>query len=64
MDYGSVLCSSSNSVGSQTQPCVFHIVPAGEWGSCRILYLELIAMESCRHITISGMLRGIFRRNE
>merc|ERR1719150_2424888 len=29
MDYGSVLCSASNSVGSQTQPCVFHIVPAG-----------------------------------
>ena len=58
MDYGSVLCSASNSVGSQAQPCVFHIVPAGEWGSCRILYLELIAMESRRHITISGILRG------
>ena len=30
MDYGSVLCWASNSVGRQNQPCVFHIVPAGE----------------------------------
>ena len=31
MDYGSVLCWASNSVGRQSQPCVFHIVPAGEY---------------------------------
>lgn len=30
MDYGSVLCWASNSVGRQAQPCVFHIVPAGK----------------------------------
>ncbi|CAH2095620.1 unnamed protein product [Euphydryas editha] len=30
-DYGALLCRASNSVGRQHQPCVFQIVPAGEF---------------------------------
>ena len=30
LDYGSLLCWGKNSVGLQTQPCVFQIIPAGE----------------------------------
>ncbi|XP_075221808.1 neural cell adhesion molecule 2-like [Lycorma delicatula] len=29
-DYGTLLCWGRNSLGSQTVPCVFHIVPAGK----------------------------------
>ena len=29
MDYGSLLCYASNKIGSQTVPCVFHIIAAG-----------------------------------
>ena len=30
MDYGSLLCWASNSVGRQESPCIFHLVPAGK----------------------------------
>ena len=36
MDYGTLLCSASNTVGEQREPCVFHIIMAG-W--CCTLYL-------------------------
>lgn len=29
-DYGTVLCWGSNSIGMQTEPCVFQVVPAGK----------------------------------
>ena len=29
MDYGSLLCWATNSIGRQREPCVFHLVPAG-----------------------------------
>ena len=29
MDYGTLLCSASNTVGEQRKPCVFHIILAG-----------------------------------
>ena len=29
LDYGTLLCSAKNSIGWQSVPCVFHIVPAG-----------------------------------
>lgn len=29
-DYGTLLCSGSNEMGMQTEPCVFHIIPAGK----------------------------------
>ncbi len=29
LDYGSLLCWATNSVGRQRDPCVFHLVPAG-----------------------------------
>ena len=30
MDYGSLLCWGVNSLGIQTQPCVFSVIPAGK----------------------------------
>lgn len=29
MDYGNVLCWATNAVGRQSEPCVYHIIPAG-----------------------------------
>lgn len=29
-DYGTLLCYGSNELGSQTEPCVFNIIPAGK----------------------------------
>ena len=29
MDFGSLVCWATNSIGRQTQPCVFHLTPAG-----------------------------------
>ena len=30
MDYGSLMCWASNSIGRQEEPCVFHLIPAGK----------------------------------
>jgi hypothetical protein len=30
MDFGTIMCTASNMVGSQKQPCVFHIIMAGQ----------------------------------
>ncbi|XP_050693474.1 nephrin-like [Eriocheir sinensis] len=30
LDYGTLLCWAENAIGSQKQPCLFHIVPAGK----------------------------------
>ena len=32
LDYGTLLCWATNEIGTQREPCVFHIVPAGEAG--------------------------------
>ena len=29
-DYGTLMCSATNEVGRQREPCVFHIILAGE----------------------------------
>ena len=29
MDYGTLMCAASNEVGTQAEPCVFHIILAG-----------------------------------
>ena len=38
MDYGTLLCSASNTVGEQREPCVFHIIMAG-WCYTLIYFL-------------------------
>lgn len=30
LDYGTLLCMATNKIGKQKQPCVFHIIAAGE----------------------------------
>lgn len=30
LDYGTLLCWARNELGSQTMPCIFHIIPAGK----------------------------------
>lgn len=32
LDYGTLLCMATNKIGKQKQPCVFHIIAAGECG--------------------------------
>lgn len=29
MDYGSLMCWATNSIGRMTEPCIFHLIPAG-----------------------------------
>ena len=31
-DYGTLMCSASNEVGTQREPCVYHIILAGMQG--------------------------------
>ena len=30
MDYGSLMCWATNSIGRQDDPCIFHLIPAGK----------------------------------
>lgn len=30
MDYGSLMCWATNSIGRQSEPCIFHLIPAGK----------------------------------
>ncbi len=30
MDYGSLMCWAENSIGRQSEPCIFHLIPAGK----------------------------------
>ena len=30
MDYGSLMCFATNSIGRQSEPCIFHLIPAGK----------------------------------
>ena len=29
MDYGSLMCWASNAIGRMSDPCIFHLIPAG-----------------------------------
>ena len=31
LDFGSLLCTAHNAIGHQAVPCVYHIIPAGEF---------------------------------
>lgn len=52
MDYGTVMCSASNTAGAQLEPCVFHIIAAGK-------YANLIVCAECR-IRLSMHTRSDF----
>jgi len=39
LDYGTLLCYAANSAGSQSEPCVFHILTAG-WCRAATLFLN------------------------
>ena len=30
MDYGTLMCWATNSIGRMERPCVFHVIPAGK----------------------------------
>ena len=30
LDYGNLMCWATNSVGTQRDPCIFHLIPAGK----------------------------------
>ncbi|XP_066940172.1 LOW QUALITY PROTEIN: nephrin-like [Macrobrachium rosenbergii] len=40
LDYGTLLCWASNEIGSQQEPCLYHIIPAGKPeppGNCTVI---------------------------
>ncbi|XP_044744983.1 nephrin-like [Coccinella septempunctata] len=48
LDYGTILCWASNAAGKQSEPCVFHIVPAGKPDrpyNCTILNTSSYSLE-------------------
>ena len=53
MDYGSLLCWATNSVGRQREPCVFHLVPAGvpdQVDNCAILNQTSTSLKVWSHV--------------
>ncbi|KAK4308283.1 hypothetical protein Pmani_020036 [Petrolisthes manimaculis] len=51
LDYGTLLCWANNSVGTQSHPCIFHILPAGKPDPphhCRVVDVALTTLQvSC-----------------
>ena len=41
LDYGTLLCWAKNSIGNQQIPCVYHIIPAGNFSSCWNFFLSI-----------------------
>lgn len=41
-DYGTVTCRASNSAGQQIEPCVFHVIAAGECLQYLTILLQLL----------------------
>ncbi|KAL1477683.1 hypothetical protein MTO96_017085 [Rhipicephalus appendiculatus] len=42
-DYGTLLCWARNEVGRQEQPCVFLVVPQGEWTESKRSPIDVLA---------------------
>jgi len=59
MDYGSLLCWAENSVGKQTEPCVFQLLPAKKPGSVTNCSVSDIGISSFHIECIEGNDGGI-----
>ena len=59
MDYGSLLCWAENSVGKQTEPCVFQLFPAKKPGSVTTCSVSDIGISSLHIKCIDGNDGGI-----
>jgi len=55
LDYGTLLCWGSNDQGTQLEPCIYHIVPAGECLTFRA------PEKSPRDVRIHTRVRAFFR---
>ena len=62
MDYGTLLCTASNTVGEQRKPCVFHIIMAGRDQPQELIDLDNLQTEDCYIIIQKGIfVYPIFR---
>lgn len=51
-DYGTLLCAGNNEQGAQTEPCVFLVVPAGEY---IVRYCQIIDSSSLEAFNLSNL---------
>ncbi|KAG7159873.1 putative Immunoglobulin domain-containing protein 5, partial [Homarus americanus] len=49
LDYGTLLCSATNPIGTQKDPCVFHILPAGTSGGLSQVFLLQASLQERQH---------------
>lgn len=59
MDYGSLLCWAENSVGKQTEPCVFQLLPANRPGPVKNCSISDIGIASFEVDCIAGNDGGL-----
>ena len=55
IDYGTLSCWATNEVGLQKRPCVFHVIPAGEW-----LLPSLYILPTISNVYIGRYSKGRF----
>ena len=63
MDFGSLLCWATNSIGRQEQPCVYHLTPAGRPDpvtNCTITNQSYSTMRVTCQPGFDGGLRQVF----
>lgn len=60
-DYGTLLCWASNDIGSQSTPCIFHVVPAGKPRSSKGLTSAVLVFVN--KLTLNRDLRSVVSRS-
>ena len=58
MDYGVVACWASNTVGNQKEPCLFHVVPAG---NASVFNGKMMKFSTKIAVCVYGRIRRILR---